>query len=121
MSAKTIILPGERPVSWNQFYAGQHWRARKAEVDRVHLAVRAVIDPEAEDWPPPPLDVTVRAYFDKRPLDADNVAAKLYIDGLIGWAFPDDSPEHVRSVRTVSLRDAASPRVEIELQAAKIA
>ena len=113
----TLILPNERPMSWNEMYAGLHWSARKAEVDRVHMLVRASIDP---DWPTykKPVAITITAYFKAKrgQLDASNIAAKLYEDGLIGWLIVDDKPEFVRSMTTVSLLDKNNPRVEIEIR-----
>ena len=115
MSGVTLVLDGERPPSWNKAYAGQFWAKRKAEADRIHLAVRAAIDP---DWPlfEGQVDITVTAVFDKQPLDADNIPAKLYVDGLKGWLLADDDLAHVRSVRTVALVDPARPRVEITVE-----
>jgi hypothetical protein len=40
-----IILNDEQPISWNSLYAGKHWTHRKREADRVHMLVRAAIDP----------------------------------------------------------------------------
>lgn len=112
----TLTLEGEQPISWNKMYAGLHWAKRKAEADRVHLAVRVALDP---DWPMfvKPVVITVRVYFKNKriQLDASNIAAKLYEDGLIGWIIQDDSPQYVRSMTTVSLLDRKNPRVEIEI------
>lgn len=117
MSNITLVIPGEKPVSWNKFYSGTHWSKRNAEANRVHLVVRAAIDP---DWPmfETPVQITIRAYFKNRrlQLDASNIAAKLYEDGLIGWLIKDDGPQFVRSMTTVSLVDRNSPRVEIEIK-----
>lgn len=108
-----ITLPDERPPSWNDSYAGQHWTKRKAEADRVHMAVRAAIDPEQVEPFTDLVDVTVMVYFDRQPLDADNIPAKLYIDALKGWIIADDDGRYVRSVRTVTEVDRDAPRVVI--------
>ena len=115
MRTVTLTLDGERPVSWNTFYAGSHWSKRKAEAERVHALVRAALDP---DTPPftRPVHVTVTAYYKSRPADASNVAAKLYEDGLIGWLLVDDSPAHVAAVTTCSRVDRERPRVVIEVR-----
>ena len=115
LEAVTLILPGERPPSWNAAYAGQHWAKRAEVVARIRAAVRAALDP---DWPlfEGLVDITVTAVFDKQPLDADNIPAKLYVDGLKGWLLADDDLAHVRSVRTVALVDPARPRVEITVE-----
>jgi hypothetical protein len=113
----TLTLEGEQPISWNKMYSGWHWAKRKAEVDRVHLAVRAALDP---DWPmfDRPVAITVRAHFKNKrvQLDASNIAGKLYEDGLIGWLVQDDKPQYVRSMTTISLLDRENPRVEIEIK-----
>ena len=87
---RKLILPDERPVSWNKFYSGKHWTVRDREARRVHQLVRAMLDPEI-----PPfdglVDIEVVAYFRNRPLDASNINAKLYEDGLVGWWILEDS------------------------------
>lgn len=111
----SIILGGERPISWNKFYSGGHWSERAAEAERVHLLMRSAINPNIAAHVVP-VHIHVIAYFDKRPLDADNIAAKLYIDGLKSWLIRDDTPECVRSVTTSSRIDKSFPRVEIHLE-----
>ena len=115
-----ITLPGERPQSWNKAYAGQHWAKRKAEVERVRMAIRAEIDPETCTPFADPVDVVITVFFADRPLDADNVPAKLYIDGFKGWLLVDDDRRFVRSVRTVVEVDRSRPRVEIEIRPVEI-
>jgi hypothetical protein len=112
----TITLPGERPQSWNKAYAGQFWAKRKAEVERVRMAIRAEIDPETCQVFAGQVDITVTVFFDKRPLDADNVPAKFYVDACKGWILEDDDQHHVRSVRTVTALDPQRPRVVIEVR-----
>lgn len=111
----TIIIPNERPKSWNDYYAGQHWRKRQVEAQRVHAMVRAHL-PQDAAVAEQPVHITVRAYFDKRPLDASNICAKFYEDGLIGWLIEDDSPAYVAGVTTYSLIDKEFPRVEIDVE-----
>lgn len=110
----TIVIPNEQPMSWNKMYAGIHWSKRKAEADRVHLMVRATLDP---DWPvfDGLVRIEVRVYFKnlRVQLDPDNICSKVYIDGLKGWLILDDNAKHIRSVESVSLVDRESPRVEI--------
>lgn len=117
MRTITLTLPSEQPMSWNKMYSGLHWSKRREEAARVHLAVRGALDPN-EPMFDKAVAITVRAYFrNKRvQLDASNVAAKLYEDGLIGWLIEDDSPKYVRSMTTVSLRDRKNPRVEIQIE-----
>lgn len=109
-----IILPNEVPMSWNKLYAGQHWRVRYDEANRVHQVVRAAIDPDEAVPFDVPVDITVTACFASSPLDADNIIAKLYIDALKGWYLRGDSLPHVRSVTTVSVV-GPSPYVEIKI------
>lgn len=117
----TIVLPNERPMSWNQLYSGRHWSVRQSEAKRVHANV---IFAMAEAGLGPgniaqaPVDITITAYFDKRPFDADNIASKFLIDGLKGWLIVDDTPKYVHSVRTCSRIDKDAPRVEIEIREA---
>ena len=114
----TLFLPGERPVSWNVYYGGKHWTQRQREAQRVHALVRAALDPEQAPFAGP-VNITLIAFFSGRPLDPDNICAKLYIDGLKGWLIADDDRRHVRSVRVVSEVDRANPRLEIEVRPAE--
>jgi hypothetical protein len=110
---RCIVIPGERPKSWNNFYAGMHWNTRREEANRVHSLVRAYLDPDL------PLmgrvDIEVVVYFANWPMDACNICAKVYIDGLIGWYIEDDALDYVRSVKTIPRIDKDHPRVEIYL------
>lgn len=110
-----IVIPDHRPVSLNKYYAGMHWSKRKAIADEAHMLVRAALPPDVEPYTEP-VHITVTAYFKNRPLDASNVLAKVYEDGLIGRVLIDDSTQYVRSVRTVSLVDRAAPRVVIDVE-----
>ena len=115
----TLTLPDERPISWNAFYAGAHWSRRKAEKDRVWLAVRAafpraVID--GDDWPARcRVRIEVTAYVKERPMDADNVCTKLYVDALKGWVIPDDDGQWVETVVPRVRVDRQRPRLEIHI------
>lgn len=114
-----IVLPKERPTSWNKFYSGMHWTQRKAEAERVHdlvvyeaykqIGINNIRKFEL------PVDITIVAYFAKSWQDADNIAAKLYVDGLKYLLLKDDSPKWVQSVTTTSAIDRDNPRVEIEI------
>jgi hypothetical protein len=115
-----IILYNERPISWNKLYAGRHWSFRQEEAQRVHQLI--MYSPERIEFTQNPFkevypscDIIITAYFDKRPLDPDNICAKLYIDGLKGSIIKDDAKKYVRSVKTVSEIDRKNPRVEIDI------
>lgn len=113
-----IILEEERPISWNKIYAGMHWTARKTLVDTVHLLVRAAISNQiGTDITPyeSRVRITIRAFFNKYPLDPCNIPAKIYIDGLLGVIIKDDSIKYVAGVTTESHKDKDRPRVEIEI------
>lgn len=61
------------------------------------------------------VDIIITAYFDKRPMDSDNIGAKLYIDPLKFIVITDDNPKYVRRVSVQSEMDRANPRLEIEI------
>ncbi len=111
---RTITLEGERPTSWNKYYSGKHWSKRAIEANRVHLLVQASLH-FREDIIPHPVEITVTVYFKSRALDACNIPAKLYIDGLIGYWLTDDNPKFVRSVTTIPKLDKHNPRVVIDV------
>lgn len=114
-----IRLDGERPISWNMFYSGKHWAVRKAEADRVHALVAyslPTLDLVRPDvWP---LSVVFTAYLAGRMMDVDNLAVKLYLDGVKGSPLlPDDTPRYLDSVTVRVRRDKEQPRVTIDFYA----
>lgn len=116
-----IILNGERPCSWNKFYSGMHWKKRQEEAERVHELVKyetyGLINRQGfVKRFTEPVNITVIAYFDKNLQDADNIASKLYVDGLKYFLLEDDNPKWVRSVKTESRVDKHNPRVEIVIE-----
>jgi len=122
-----LWLPGERPVSWNQFYAGggKARYKRAVEASRVHeLVYYSMLEKlgcEIDPFPVP-VGITITAYFDKRPMDADNVVAKVYIDGLVhAGLLVDDNPTYVDSVTTRSRKAGKHqpPGVEIIIEEAE--
>lgn len=113
-----IVLENERPLSWNKLYAGKHWSVRKTAADAAHALMRCAVGADAEKFTEP-VRIRVTAYFKSRPLDADNICAKLYIDGLIGRILEDDSPKYVAEVTTVSRVDKQRPRLEIQVEPIK--
>lgn len=121
MRTLTIIIPEERPTSWNKYYSGEHWSKRNKEAGRVHWLVRAYLDPESPIFDTL-VDIEVAVYFENNNirLDASNITAKLYEDGLIGHLIENDSWRQVRSVKTITLLDRVDPRVEITITEATI-
>ena len=107
-----IVLDGERPMSWNAFYSGVHWKVRQNEANRVHWLVREKLNTDADAYTVP-VTMTVTAYFNSHPMDASNICAKLYEDALTGLVLVDDSPKYVDSVTTRSRIDKQRPWVEI--------
>lgn len=106
-----IVLQGHKPVSWNRI-ATLHYRKYQELRDEVMLLTMAATNP---DTPPmlQPVWITITAYNSK-PLDADNVAAKLYIDALRKRGLLlDDDPRYVRGVELRS--ECGDPRVEISI------
>lgn len=116
-----IVLQGERPPSWNKIYQSRHWIFRKNLADSVHKRVVIALNilglrPMNKDHIfNNRVDIIITAYFDKRPLDSDNIGAKLYIDPLKFVLLHDDSPKYVRSTKTISEIDRDNPRLEIEI------
>ena len=104
MSGVVIQLQGERPMSWNTFYSGKHWSVRKDEADRVHMLVAS----KCLDYTPFTRPVDIRFYvgFKNHPQDPDNIAVKLYIDGLKGRVIVDDTFKQIRSVRVDAFKSA---------------
>lgn len=109
-----IVLPKERPMSNNVFY-GLHWAKQNEEAQRAHALVRYSLTrlqrvPFSEK-----VNIYITAYFKNRPLDSDNIAAKLYVDGLKGYIIHDDTPAYVGFVATKSEVDKENPRVEVKI------
>jgi hypothetical protein len=112
MRELTITIPDEKPPSWNTYYSGKHWTSRQAMAKQKHMLVRAYLDPDMKPFDRP-VDIVMTLYSKARPMDADNLCAKLYVDGLVGWVVEDDSPKYIASVTTRSRVDKKDPRLEI--------
>ena len=107
-----LTIPDHRPVSWNRLYSQQHWTKRKALADEVHLLTLAAIPPDAE-MVKGPVWIFITAH-NRKPLDPDNICAKLYVDALKGRVIADDDPRYVRGVALRS--ETGDPKVEIVIQ-----
>ena len=113
MTTHVIVIEDERPPSWNQLYSGNmHWSKRTNMAREKHLLVRANLNIEWDMFVGP-VEIEVIVYFENRPQDADNIPAKVYIDGLKGWLIQDDTSKFVSRVVTESRVDKLRPRVEI--------
>lgn len=118
MGQMTIVLPGERSPSQNEYYSSPHWSKRNEIAKRVHQTVRNRLQQMGigpGETCNNRVDIEVIGYFDKRPLDSSNIAVKLYEDALKGWLIEDDSLDYVRKVGGESRVDKENPRVEIVL------
>lgn len=112
-----LVLHNERPVSWNKFYAGKHWTVRKMYADEKHLVVSQAIKKQIKKpiMFKKPVVIKVDSYFDKYPMDSDNVCIKLYIDELKGIFIKDDTHRYVRGSASFVAIDRKNPRVEITM------
>jgi hypothetical protein len=118
MGQMTIVLEGVRSPSTNEFYSTPHWSVRNRIAQGIHATVRNRLR-EMGIGPGETcnnrVDIEVIGYFDKRPLDSSNIAAKLFEDALKGWLIEDDSITYVRKVSSESRVVKTNPRVEIIL------
>ena len=119
-----IVIPRHRPMSWNLVWNGKvqkFERAKYAKQVRHDVHVRWLEQRNSDENRAvvelvPPLVVVVTAYFDKNPLDTDNVLAKSLIDGLKqAKIIEDDNMKFVGKVLTDAKLDPENPRTEIEL------
>lgn len=116
-----IILLGERPTSWNQFYKGQHWAYRRMIAEDIHQKVAFTLKAKFGRKPIPLIKykvaIKVTAYYKKSHIDSDNIPAKIYCDGLKGLLISNDDPRYVGPVTTHSrlVREGEKERVEIEI------
>lgn len=111
-----IILANERPISYNKFYSGMHWTRRQEYAERVHnlTHVEAYRQLGKIKLLDNPVEIAITAYFKGPIQDADNIACKLYIDGLKNFLLKDDNHLYVKSVTARSIK-AKENRVEIEI------
>lgn len=103
-------------MSWNKIYSTQRYFYRKILVDQIHKQVLyALISQKIARFPfKGRVDVVIDAYFKSRPLDPDNIPAKIFIDGAKDYLFKDDTMRFVRKVTTESHIDKpGEERVEL--------
>ena len=106
----TITLPDACPPSWNRFYAGMHWAERKRIADEAHTLIRCYLP---FNWQPITVPVSIRYdAYQVRPQDADNIASKLYTDGLVrAGVLAGDDWRHVQAVTTATHKASANSLV----------
>lgn len=103
-----LILNGHKVISWNAIYSSPHWIKRRAIADEIHELVWAeaiaqkIKRVKSKDYP---LMIKIYAWQKGKLLDADNIFAKGYIDGLkLCGVIKDDSPKYIESVETASYK-----------------
>ena len=116
LNYRVLVIPNHRAVSLNKIYSQTHWRARQALKSRVHDLVRAYVPAIDKRVCERRVDVEITAYFrGGRIRDSDNIAAKLYIDGLRGIFLEDDDTRFVRKVTVEAVIKAKEDQVIIKL------
>ena len=114
-----IVLLDHKAISWNKLYVQTHWSERQAMAKGIHNFVAATTYQIRKRKITGLVDVFITAYYtDKRHRDSDNIAAKLYIDGLRDILEGDDT----RYIRLIGLQTKIGQkenRVEIEIKRIK--
>jgi len=110
-----IEIPEHKAVSWNSLYSQGHWTERKKLADQIHEYVWAYT-PDVKKIKGK-VDIAITAYYkDKRRHDSDNVASKLYIDGLVkAGILEDDDTRYVGKVTTEAIIGADEDKVVIQI------
>jgi uncharacterized protein YjbK len=112
-----LVVPGRSP-SWNKIYTVNSYWTRKAIVDGIHaLVVQALLTQKIpKQIYEKRVTIRVIAYFKHRPIDSDNIPAKIYLDPLKSWLLKNDDITCVGAVTTESIIDKTHPeRVEITI------
>lgn len=118
-----IIIKGRSP-SWNKIYQSKSWYTRREIVDDVHARVQYVMLEmgyrlqKKDNYFKKKVDISLVGYFKHRPLDSDNIPAKLYIDGLKDYLLSNDAFAQVGKVSVESKIDPEE-RVEIVINERK--
>lgn len=95
-----ILLKNYKCPSWNTLYAGKHWSTRSEMAQYAHISVKEAL--LSQKWQPhtSKVNISIIAHL-KRPIDPDNVSAKLLIDGLkLCGLIKDDTLNEIESVTT---------------------
>lgn len=102
---RKLVIDNHKALSWNTMYAGMHWTGRRKIAEEIHNLVYAEgLWQGLPKWKEK-IDISLVAYL-KRPIDSDNIASKIYVDGLkYGGFIKDDSPKYVGWVKTLSVKD----------------
>jgi hypothetical protein len=102
-----LILEEYKIPSWNSLYSGKHWATRSEMAKFAHQLVKVAL--LNVGWTNPPfkskVSITVIAHL-KRPIDPDNVCAKIIIDGFkLCGVIKDDTYKYVKKVTTSVIKD----------------
>lgn len=116
-----LVLPGERPPSWNNFYSNNvSWRDRRDISIDIHNHVRYQLLAQGfriqKIYFKNPVKIICKVYFKSNPYDCSNIPVKLYEDGLKDFLIADDGPKYVVAVEAISLIDRLKPRVELIIE-----
>lgn len=115
-SAMVITIHDHQAVSWNVLYSQSHWTKRYELAQTIHTYMIASLPPGWKRFDET-VDISITAYFkDSRLRDSDNVASKLYIDGLKGRLILDDDTRFVRRVTTEIVNKAGEDKLVIKIK-----
>lgn len=100
-----LFLDNHKALSWNNIYSGVHWAKRKKIADEIHELIWAVAKEQKLKKVKGQANITIFSTSPK-PLDSDNIASKVYIDGLkLAGYIVDDTPKYVGMVGTYSRKE----------------
>lgn len=110
-----IQVPEHKAISWNKIYSQGHWTTRKKLADQIHEYIWAYA-PNV-DKISGKVDISITAHYKhKRRHDSDNVASKLYIDGLVkAGILEDDDTRYIGKVTTEAIIGAKEDKVIINI------
>ena len=72
---RQLVIPNERPPSWNELWSAKHWTVRKQVADRCKGVVRGEVDPEQE-FIGAPCDLVIEVAMVKPLMDVDKHPGK---------------------------------------------
>ena len=107
-----IVLCGERPETWNKFWAGVHWQERRRYKSAAKYAIVELLPADVRPFKRK-VRVAYRIYYSSRPQDWSNACIKPYEDALIGHLIKDDNPDFIVGGTIESHVDRENPRIEI--------
>ncbi|MDD2822825.1 MAG: hypothetical protein PHQ59_01965 [Candidatus Daviesbacteria bacterium] len=119
MKQVTLTITDHQAVSWNALYEQKHWSRRQELAQEIHSFVAAALPRERKIFTKP-VDITIIAYY-KNNLhrDSDNIASKLYIDGLKYKLIEEDDTRFVRRVTTEAVNGTKENKVIIKIKPIK--